>query len=230
MRPLPKKLQPLRLSNFPPRVSYNFESRFSLGSGFFHPRTSMEKSDLFLLGKLTKPFGFHGELVLWMDADNPQQYHPLASFWVEPAQGFVPHFVTSMRPHGDRFVVRLEGVDSEEQATKWSGKSIYLPLSALPELDETQFYLHEVVGWQAKHMETGESAGTILRVLEHGPYPLLETDWEGNIALLPLPAEIPIRVDRAERVLWLIWPEGLLDVFRPQSGEIHKDDDGPEGQ
>jgi len=188
----------------------------------------MEKSDLFLLGKLTKPFGFHGELVLWIDADDPQHYHPLASFWVETAQGFVPHFVKSMRPHGDRFVVRLEGVDAEEQASKWAGKSVYLPLSALPELDENQFYLHEVVGWETRHSETGESGGVISRVLEHGPYPLLETQWEGNVALLPLPAEIPIRVDRAERVLWLVWPEGLLEVFRSQADPAQGEEEDPQ--
>lgn len=192
----------------------------------FSSQNPMEKSDLFLLGKLTKPFGFHGELVLWIDADDPQHYHPLASFWVETAQGLVPQFVKSMRPHGDRFVVRLEGVDSEEQAAKWAGKSVYLPLSDLPELSENQFYLHEVVGWETRHLETGESGGTVLRVLEHGPYPLLETEWEGNKALLPLPAEIPIRVDRAERVLWLVWPEGLLDVFKPHSGNAQAEEEG----
>jgi 16S rRNA processing protein RimM len=184
----------------------------------------MTKEDLFLLGKLTKPFGFHGDLVAWFDVDDTAPYEKVGSFWVETSQGLVPHFVSTIRPHGDRFVVQLEGVDSEEKAQKLSGRSIYLPLSLLPSLDETQFYFHEVVGWEAKHEETGASGGTILRVLEHGPYPMLETLWEGNHALIPLPAEIPVRVDRQHRVLWLVWPEGLLEVFQPSpppSGEEH---------
>ena len=34
----------------------------------------MDKKDCFYLGKITKPFGYKGELVFWFDVDEPLNY------------------------------------------------------------------------------------------------------------------------------------------------------------
>ena len=173
----------------------------------------MQVDDCFLLGKVTKPHSFKGEVVLWFDVDEPEAYAGIDGFFVDTPSGLVPYFITTIRPHQDRYVARLEGVDDEAAALALAGSDLYLPLAALPALDDQHFYFHEVTGWQVIDAESGRSAGEALRVLEHGPYPLLETSLEGKTLLIPLPDHLEVNVDRAAGTLTVPLPEGLVDVF-----------------
>ncbi len=178
----------------------------------------MQIDDCFQLGKITKPHSFKGEVVVWFDVDEPSLYAEIDGFFVATAEGLVPFFIESMRPHQDRFVARLEGVDDEAAALALAGADIYLPLSALPELDDAHFYFHEVPGWEVWDLASERSAGVIQRVVEHGPYPLLETQLNGQVVLIPLPDHLDVHVDRKAERLSLELPEGLLDVYLAPEG------------
>ena len=83
----------------------------------------MNKADCFVLGKLTKPHGYKGAMVLFIDADEPQAYEALDAVWVEVGDRLVPHFIDALRPHNtaDKYVVELEGVDNEAKAKAIAG-------------------------------------------------------------------------------------------------------------
>ena len=186
----------------------------------------MRVDDCFVLGKITKPHSFKGEVVLWFDVDEPAAYAGIDGFFVDTPTGLVPYFITEIRAHQDRFVARLEGVDDEASALAIAGSDMYLPLAALPELDDSTFYFHEVPGWEVVDAVSGEGAGQITRVLEHGPYPLLETTLEGKALLIPLPDHLDIHVDRTARTLTIALPEGLIDVFLGPDTNEDQDDGG----
>ena len=178
----------------------------------------MNIDDCFVLGKITKPHSFKGEVVVWFDADEPEVYADIDGFFIETTQGLIPYFIESLRPHQDRFVARLEGVDDEASALALAGTTIYLPLTALPPLDDAHFYFHEIIGWEAWDAESQQSAGQIQRVVEHGPYPLLETLLNEHVVLIPLPEHLSVHVDRVARQLTLHLPDGLLDVYLQPAG------------
>jgi hypothetical protein len=50
---------------------------------------------------------------------------------------------------------------------------------------------------------------------------------DGKEVLIPLPAEIDIRVNRMEQQLFVTIPEGLLDVYLGASEETEEDADLP---
>ena len=186
----------------------------------------MNKKNGFILGKLTKPFRYSGELVLWMDVDEADLYKEIRLIWLEMRQQLVPYSIIKLKPHKDRFVVKLEGVDTEAGAKELCGKDIYLPSEMLPELDDATFYFHEVPGWTVLDIESGAELGEVMRVLDHGPYPMLEVENDGKEMVLPLPEHFKIEVDRKNKVLKVEVPEGLVDVFvNPSKREL---DDGDE--
>ena len=186
----------------------------------------MNKKNCFILGKLTKPFKYSGELVLWMDVDDAGLYQEIRLIWLEMRQQLVPYSIIKLKPHNDRFIVKLEGVNTEVGAKGLCGKDIYLPSEMLPELDDGTFYFHEVPGWTVINIEDGEELGEILRVIDHGPYPMLEVENDGKELILPLPENFKIEVDRKNKVLKVEVPEGLVDVFiNPPKREM---DDGDE--
>lgn len=171
------------------------------------------KADCFNLGVLTKPHGLDGEMLLFIDADEPAQYRGVDGFFVERGDRLVPYFVDSMRPHGKRFVVQLEGVN-HETALQLAGLKVYLPLDQLPELDDRTFYFHEVMGWTCVDAETGTSLGQIEAVRDDGPYPLLVTKTDsGSECIVPLPEHVNVEVDREAMQLTVELPPGLLELY-----------------
>ena len=187
----------------------------------------MNKADCFVLGKLTKPHGYKGSMVLFIDADAPQAYKDIEAVWVEVGERLVPHFIDAMRPHNtaDKYVVELEGVDNEAKAKAIAGCTAYLPTSMLPKLDGNTFYLHEVNGWTVTDAQ-GDAIGTIRKVLDYAMYPILEVHAEAHNkeVLIPLPAQIEVKVDRVAQSLAVDLPEGLLETYLGTEGA--DDDEG----
>ena len=166
-------------------------------------------------------------MVLFIDADEPQAYEALDAVWVEVGDRLVPHFIDALRPHNsaDKYVVELEGVDTEAKAKAIAGCTAYLPTSMLPELDGNAFYLHEVNGWTVTDAQ-GDAIGTIRKVLDYAMYPILEVHAEAHNkeVLIPLPAQIEVKVDRAAQSLAVDLPEGLLETYLGTEGA--DDDEG----
>ena len=87
----------------------------------------MNQDQCFLLGKITKPFSFKGEVVLWMDVDDKAAYMDVTTLWIPQQSILVPYAVESIKVNKDRFVVRLSDVNTEDQAKGLSGKDVWLP-------------------------------------------------------------------------------------------------------
>ena len=174
----------------------------------------MNQDQCFLLGKITKPFSFKGEVVLWMDVDDSSAYLQLTTLWI-PQQGIlVPYAVQHLKPNKDRFVVRLADVTTEEQAKGLAGKDVWLPLQEMAPLPDGKFYFHEVQGWTAVDRASGNAVGTIVHVVDQGAYPMLEVDFgEGNVGFVPLPEHVQVEVQREAQTLVVDLPDGLLDVY-----------------
>lgn len=182
----------------------------------------MNKQDCFQLGKFTKPFRYSGEVILWMDVDDKKLYADTKVVWVEERKQLIPYMIEKLKSHKDRYVAKVSGVETEEAARALCGKDVFLPMSDLPQLDKNTFYFHEVPGWTAVSMNTGDEIGEIVQVLDYGPYPLLEVDLNGTEVIVPLPQNFRIEVDRKEEKLLIEIPDGLVEVFE-NTGENDED-------
>ncbi len=183
----------------------------------------MNTKDCFKLGKFTKPFRYQGEVILWMDVDDRSPYSNIKVVWVEERKSLVPYMITKLKPHNDRFVAKIEGVNSEQGAKSICGKDVYLPISELPKLNNYQFYFHEVSGWTVLDLNTGEEVGKIQQVLNNGPYPMLDVDREGVELILPLPENFKLEVERENKILKVEIPVGLVEVFTEDDDECDED-------
>jgi 16S rRNA processing protein RimM len=187
---------------------------------------SMNQDQCFLLGKITKPFSFKGEVVLWMDVDDSSSYLDVDTLWIPQQNMLVPYAVEDLRTNKDRFVVRLADVTTEAQAKALSGKDVWLPLAEMAPLEEGKFYFHEVQGWTAVDRRTGDAVGTILHVVDQGAYPMLEVDFGGGTTgFVPLPDHVKVDVKREDQTLILDLPDGLLDVYLGDGSEDDSDED-----
>lgn len=169
------------------------------------------KADCFFLGYIGRTFGYKGELVVSLDVDEPARYADLKSVLVEIKGSLVPYFIEDIRWRDRDAVWRFEGLTPEE-AARLVGCELYLPLSALPPLTGDRFYFHEVVGFTVEDEAAGE-LGTLTRVYDNGPQPILSIDHDGKEIMVPLIDEFMRGVDRENRRLKIAAPEGLVDFY-----------------
>lgn len=173
----------------------------------------MRKEDCFYLGKVAKKFSYKGEVLIYLDTDEPGLYQDMESVFVEFNKHLVPFFIESSSIHKNDFLrVRFEDIDSEEEADKIMGCEVYLPLSMLPKLEGDKFYFHEIIGFDAEDERLG-IIGTIVGINDSSAQPLFEIK-KGDIEILvPMIDDFIVKVDRANKKIVLNTPEGLVDLY-----------------
>ena len=173
----------------------------------------MRKKDCFYLGKVAKKYSFKGEVLVYLDTDEPELYTELESMFVEINGHLVPFFIEKSSIHREKFLrTQFEDMDSEEAADTIVGRDVYLPLTMLPKLEGNKFYYHEVVGFDAIDQRLG-NFGTILRISDNGVQALFEIQKDDAVILIPLIDEFIIEVNRENKSILFNTPEGLIDLY-----------------
>jgi 16S rRNA processing protein RimM len=97
----------------------------------------MQKADCYHLGYIAKLHGFKGEVSFFLDVTDPFEYEGLKQVYVDINGFLTPFFIKSinLRPKGFA-TVKLEGVETENDAQSLVRKNLYLPLADLPQLSD----------------------------------------------------------------------------------------------
>jgi len=173
----------------------------------------MRKEDCFYLGKIAKKFSYKGEVLAWLDTDDPGFFENMESVFVELNNHLVPFFILESRIHKNEFLrIRFEDMTSEEEADRIMGCAIYLPITMLPQLEGNKFYFHEIIGFDAEDERLG-NIGKIVGVNDTSAQALFEIK-KGDIEILvPMIDQFIIKVDRENKTIVLNTPEGLVDLY-----------------
>lgn len=173
----------------------------------------MREKDCFYLGKIAKKFSFKGEVLVYLDTDEPEMYEDLESMFVEFNGHLVPFFIENASLHKNKFLrVLFEDMNSEEDADRIIGCEVYLPLTMLPELDGDKFYFHEIIGFEVQDQRLG-FIGNITGVNDANVQALFEIEYKGVQILVPMIDEFIIKLDRENKTIHLNTPEGLVDLY-----------------
>lgn len=174
----------------------------------------MRKEDTFYLGKIAKKFSFKGEVLIYLDTDEPELYKNLESIFVGFGKDLIPFFIESSSLHKNDFLrAKLEDINSEAEADKIIGSEVFLPLSMLPKLEGNKFYFHEIIGFKAQDVNLG-NIGTITKVNDSGAQAIfIITNEDEKEILIPIIDEFIEKVDRANKTIFLKTPKGLVDLY-----------------
>jgi 16S rRNA processing protein RimM len=173
----------------------------------------MRKEDCFYLGKIAKKFSFKGEVLIYLDTDEPELYEELESVFVECNKNLVPFFIQNSSIHkGDFLRVQFEDVDSEQEADAILNCEVYLPLMMLPKLEGNKFYFHEVVGFEIEDKRVGVF-GKIVSINDTTAQPLFEV-LNGEVEMLiPMIDHFIVKIDRENKKVIMDLPEGLVEMY-----------------
>ncbi|MEP0213657.1 MAG: ribosome maturation factor RimM [Cellulophaga sp.] len=173
----------------------------------------MQKEDCFYLGKIVSKYSFKGEVLIKVDADEPDLYENMESVFISLGNNLVPFFIDKCRLHKSSLLrIRFEEVLNESDADRIMGSKLYLPLTMLPKLTGNKFYFHEVIGFTLLDSVHGD-IGEITSVNDTTSQALFEVQKGDKQLLIPINDEIITNVDRENKTIAVTTPEGLVDLY-----------------
>lgn len=173
----------------------------------------MDKANCFHLGYVAKLHGFKGEVSLFLDVTNPNDYDDLEMIFVDLNDQLTPFFIEHSKIRNNGYLtVKLENIDSEIAAKRIVRRKVYLPEEILPVLEGNNFYDHEIVGYTVIDKNYGE-VGILEMVIDNKVNPLLQINHNGTEVLLPLIDGLIQKLEREKRELYVNAPQGLIELY-----------------
>ena len=168
--------------------------------------------DYFYLGKITKRFGLKGELVVYLDTDEPEKYHKMESVFFDIEGEPVPFFVEEIKIKArNQLIVLFQDMDDASSA-HYVNTDLYLPLSALPVLEGNKFYYHEIKGFTIIDSVYG-NIGVCEEVLDSSPQAVMQIAHPQGEILVPIVDHFIKHVHRDTRTLEIETPQGLIAFY-----------------
>jgi 16S rRNA processing protein RimM len=164
---------------------------------------------------VAKAHGVTGELVVDVRTDDPElRFAPGAILRAKASDhGERNYVVTAVRPHGNRLLLRLEGVDDRDAADALRGGLFVIDSEDLPPIDESDtYYDHQLEGLMVR-TTGGRDIGRVAEVLHTAGGELLAVDRaDAGELLVPFVTAIVTSVSLDNGIVEIDPPEGLLEL------------------
>jgi 16S rRNA processing protein RimM len=169
-------------------------------------------SNYFYLGKVTKVFGVKGELVVYLDTDEPEKYYTLKSVFFEWEGEPVPFSIEEIKVKSkNQIIVLFRSIDITS-ASHYINVNVYLPLSMLPKLTGDKFYYHEIRGFTVIDINKG-NIGICNDVLDYTPQAVMQIMHPQGEIFIPLVDEFVKKVDRENKTIEIEAPPDLIELY-----------------
>jgi 16S rRNA processing protein RimM len=168
-----------------------------------------------VVGRVVRAHGVTGEVVVEIRTDDPDlRFSPGSSLRGRPSRGGPEsrYVIESVRDHGGRLLVRLDGVADRSAADALRGTLFLVDSADLPPIeDPDEFYDHQLEGLRVV-TTTGTDVGAVTEVLHTAAGELLSVRTEEAEALVPFVSAIVRSVSLADQTIVIDPPDGLLEL------------------
>lgn len=164
---------------------------------------------LLQIGVISRPHGILGEVKVQTSPEYLDALSGVANVYLDDATQATR--VHSYRIHQQSLLLRLNGINTRNDAEKMRGVRISIKTRELPQLAEGQFYTHDLVDLRVLD-ESGTELGTVQEVLATGSndvYVVKQAD--GSELLLPAIESVIHAIDLQARTMLVSVPPGLRD-------------------
>ncbi|AEH48610.1 ribosome maturation factor RimM [Parageobacillus thermoglucosidasius] len=168
----------------------------------------------FNVGKIVNTHGIRGEVRVISRTDFPEERYKKGNtlyIFMEKSQEPIEVIVKSHRVHKSFDLLSFEGYDNINLVEKFKGAMLKVPESQLGELNEGEYYFHEIIGCTVV-TEEGETVGTVSEILTPGANDVWVVKRNnGKEALIPYIEDIVKNVDVEAKIITIRPMEGLLE-------------------
>lgn len=149
--------------------------------------------DFLVVGKLRRPHGVRGEILMDVYTDFPERIHPGVVLYAGEQHQML--HVRSTRWHKSAMLIAFEEFSNREQVGELRNQIVHVPTGDRPPLPEGEYYHHQLIGLSVV-TESGNPLGVIKEILETGANDIfiVKTPGSGDV-LLPVIDEVILDID-----------------------------------
>ncbi len=160
-----------------------------------------------------KPRGNKGELQAVSLSDSPGRFESLGrTFLFRDEAGIGEFAVERAWWHGDRLVLKFQGIDSISQAESLADAEVRVPLAERAPLEPGAHFQSDLIGCELIDEKSGNQLGRVTgwEELAGSLFMEIDDDW-----LVPFTPALCKTIDVEARRIGVDLPEGLKELNRP---------------
>jgi len=169
-----------------------------------------------LIGEITKPQGVHGELKLRPITCDYSRFEGLESIYLKQGEAYRPVSIRVRKAAADAVYLRMEGVETRNDAEEMRGQLVYIDRANAVELDEDSCFICDLIGLKGVLSEGGE-IGKLIDVMQPGGNDVYVFKGSRGEVLVPALKSVVLKVD-------LDSGEMLLDSARMAEVAVYDED------
>ncbi len=117
--------------------------------------------DILRVGKIVNTHGLKGEVKVIPLTDDPKRYNDLEFVLIDG----VERKIQGVKYQKDRVIVKVEGINSIEEAEKYKNKYMEIPREYAVPLEEDSYYIADIIGCTVYDTD-GKDLGKIFDVIQ----------------------------------------------------------------
>lgn len=165
----------------------------------------MDIDSCYQIGYVIKRHGLKGDVKILIESALPKK---MESIFVQIDNRLIPFFIEHISVLNDVAIVKLEEVDTPEQADRLTKCGVYLSNSSKPK--SNHFETNELIGFSV--YADAENLGTVTAINNHALNPLLVVTLNEKETLIPISDYFIKKIDLGDKLVKVELPEGFMDI------------------
>lgn len=168
---------------------------------------SNTEPEFITIGIIVSPWGLQGHLKVTVETDFPQRFSGSSRIYIDKQIMVIDETVW----HKGQAIVKLHGVDTEEEADELVGQVIEVHHSQLFNLEDDVYFHFQLVGLEVV-TSGGDTLGKISEILSVASADVYVIDGKDGEILIPATDEIIKSIDLEKGIMVIEPMAGLLDL------------------
>ncbi|UCB48081.1 MAG: 16S rRNA processing protein RimM [Deltaproteobacteria bacterium] len=174
--------------------------------------SKVSNEDLLLMGKVVRPHGIEGALRIKSYAQSEESFLNAGTVLLRSSSGETREYaVASVRPHKNILLMKLEGLNTLEEAEIYRGATILIKRDSLPREGEEEYFWHELIGLEV-YLSGGDYVGILKHILPTGSNDIYVVQEGRSEVLIPAIHDVVKEIDLINNRMVISEVEGLLDL------------------
>lgn len=161
------------------------------------------------VGMVNNTHGIRGELKFTLWCDDINYLKQLNVLYLDD-KGEKPVKIISVRPQKNIAILKLENINTIEQAEELKGRVLYCNRDDAV-IDENANYIADLIGCYVVDIDTEEEYGQVKDVLNYGSCDIYDIESWGRHTLIPATPDIVKEINTEYQVIRIKRMKGLFD-------------------
>ena len=174
--------------------------------------SKVSPENLLLVGKVNRPHGLGGLLRISSYAQSEESFLNAGTIFLKSGPEKLHEFaVLSVKPRKSIFLMKLDGMDSLEEAERYRGAEILIRKDSLRRESEDEYFWFELIGLKV-YTNTGRHIGILREILPSGSNDIYVVRKGEAEFLIPAIHDVIEEIDLKNKRMTISEMEGLFDL------------------